>query len=161
MHLSLEFRIQQLYFNYFKVEIEQRGQILIEHQKTSDTIKEMAKNNNLTPLKAEIENALQLFSNRDYMKMDEKHVKAVILTLLHESTAYFIKSEMEVNKKYPDIILLERSPFKVDHQFLLELKYSKKSDKQQGWNKKKTEGVEQIKCYQQLPDIQALHKLSS
>ena len=114
--------IQQLYFDYFKVEIEKRNQITIDNQNIESAMYEMAYNNNLSLFKAEIENALQLFSNRDSMQMDEKHIKAVILTILHQSRAYFIKSEMEANNKYPDIMLLERSPYKVDHQFLLELK---------------------------------------
>ena len=153
--------IQQLYYDYFKVEIERRNQIKIDNRQLDHAIKEMALNNNLKPFNNVLENALVPLSNRDHQKMDEKHVKAIILTLLHQSPAYFIKSEMEQNNKYPDIMLLERSPFKVNYQLLLELKYSKKSDKQQGWERKKAEGLNQIEKYQQLPDIKNLPKLQS
>jgi len=153
--------IQQLYYDYFKVEIERRNQIKIDNRQLDHAIKEMALNNNLKPFHNVLENALVPLSNRDYQKMDEKHIKAIILTLLHQSPAYFIKSEMEQNNKYPDIMLLERSPFKVNYQFLLELKYSKKGDKQQGWERKKAEGLNQIEKYQQLPDIKNLPKLQS
>lgn len=91
--------------------------------------------------------------------MDEKHIKAVILTLLYQSTVYFIKSEPEINNRYPDIMLLERNPFKVNHQFLFELKYSKKSDGDKGWQDKKAEGIKQVQEYMQLEDIRKMSGL--
>lgn len=78
------------------------------------------------------------------MNMDEKHIKAVILTLLYQSEAYFIHSEAEVNNRYPDILLLERSPFAVPNQFLFKLKFCKKKDGERGWKKKKDEGIKQV-----------------
>lgn len=56
------------------------------------------------------------------MKMDEKHLKVVILSHLYQSEIYFIRNEPEMNKRYLDIMLLERNPFQVEHQFLFELK---------------------------------------
>ncbi len=151
--------IQRLYFEYFKVELENRGQFAISSQIIEDAVTDMALHNNITPFIKEITNVLTLFSNRDYMKMDEKHIKTVILTLLYQSTIYFIKSEPEVNNRYPDIMLLERNPFKVNHQFLFELKYSKKSDGAKGWQDKKAEGIKQVQEYMQLEDIQETPKL--
>ncbi len=151
--------IQRLYFEYFKVELENRGQFAISSQIIEDAVTDMALHNNITPFIKEITNVLTLFSNRDYMKMDEKHIKTVILTLLYQSTIYFIKSEPEVNNRYPDIMLLERNPFKVNHQFLFELKYSKKSDGAKGWQDKKAEGIKQVQEYLQLEDIRETPKL--
>jgi hypothetical protein len=37
-------------------------------------------------------------------------IKTILLALLHQSPAYFILSEREMDKKYPDILLLERNP---------------------------------------------------
>ena len=153
--------IQKLYYDYFRIEIEQRGQITISSQGIEGGVAALALHNNITPLMEEISKALALFSNRDFMNMDEKHIKAVILTLLYQSEVYFIQSESEINNRYPDILLQERNPFKVNHQFLFELKYSKKKDGKQGMDKKREEGIKQIKEYQQLPDIRKMSNLKS
>ena len=151
--------IQRLYFEYFKVELERRGQFTISSDAIENAVIAMALHNNIAPFTEEIANVLTLFSNRDYMKMDEKHIKAVILTLLYQSTVYFIKSEPEINNRYPDIMLVERNPYKVNHQFLFELKYSKKSDGDKGWQNKKAEGIKQVQEYMQLEDIREMSGL--
>ena len=153
--------IERLYYEYFKVEVEQRSQITIDNRKIQDAIAALAMQGTISPLAAEIKKVLELLSNRDFMNMDEKHIKAIILTLLYQSKAYYIKSEAEVNNRYPDIMLLERNPIKVNHQFLLELKYSKKSAGKQGWQKKKAEGIAQVEEYLQLKEIRELQNLKA
>jgi hypothetical protein len=108
-----------------------------------------------------MQRVLPLLSNRDFMKMDEKHIKTLLLTLLYQSPVYFIQSEREMHHKYPDILLMERSPFAVKHQHLIELKYAKKGDGEKGWEAKRQEGVTQVQGYLQLPEIAALPKLSA
>ncbi len=153
--------IQRLYFEYFKVELERRAQFTISSRAIEDAMVDLALNNNIIPFAEEITKVLTLFSNRDYMKMDEKHIKAVILTLLYQSSVYFIQSEPEINNRYPDIMLLERSPFEVNHQFLFELKFSKKSGGVKGWQDKKAEGIKQVREYLLLEDIRKMVKLKS
>ncbi len=151
--------IQKLYYDYFKAEAEQRAQLTLSNRSIEDAVIELALYNNIAPLIKEIHKALAMFSNRDFMNMDEKHLKAVILTLLYQSELYFIRSEPEINNRYPDIMLLERNPFKVEHQFLFELKYSKKKEGGQGWVKKKEEGVRQVREYLHLEEVKRLSKL--
>jgi len=90
---------------------------------------------------------------------NEKHLHTLLLTILNISDFYFIKSEAEYNKHYPDIMLLQRSPFEVNYQYLFELKFSKKKDKD--WEQKKQQGIEQIKHYLTLDDIKTLNNLKS
>ncbi|MCI5223961.1 MAG: AAA family ATPase [Candidatus Electrothrix sp. AR4] len=153
--------IEKLYYGYFRTEIEQRAQIRVEKHTLENAVAELALHNNIKPLLEEIRKILALFSNRDFMRMDEKHIKAVILTLLYQSEVYFIRSEAEVNNRYPDILLLERKPIAVRYQFLFELKYSKKKDGEKGMEAKRAEGVAQIRGYQELADIKRLPKLQS
>jgi hypothetical protein len=153
--------IQKLYYGYFRAEIELRAQIRVEKHTLENAVAELALHNNIAPLLEEIRKVLALFSNRDFMRMDEKHIKAVILTLLYQSEVYFIRSEAEVNNRYPDILLLERNPIEVRYQFLFELKYSKKKDGAKGLEEKRVEGVEQIRGYHALADIKRLSKLQS
>jgi hypothetical protein len=153
--------IEQLYFAYFKVEVEQRGQISIDSEILENAIVALALDGNITPLAGEMEKVMGLLSNRDFMQMDEKHVKVIILTLLYQSDVYFIQSEPEINNRYPDILLLERNPFKVNYQYLLELKYCKKGRGRQGWEEKKEQGIRQVQHYLELPDIKKLENLQS
>jgi hypothetical protein len=153
--------IEKLYYGYFRTEIEQRSQIRVEKYILENAVAELALHNNINPLLEEIRKVLTLFSNRDFMRMDEKHIKTLILTLLYQSEVYFIRSEAEVNNRYPDILLLERKPIEVRYQFLFELKFSKKKDGAKGIAEKRVEGVTQIREYQELEDIKRLPKLQS
>lgn len=155
--------IKRLYFAYFKVEIERKNQFSIPPQNLQQAVTALALHNDIEPLRHEIQSILMVLSNRDFMQMDEKHLKVLLVTLLYQSSVYFIKSEPEVNHKYPDILLLERSPYQVKHQHLIELKYCKKSERKkqpQVWEDKRTEGIQQVQGYQQLTDIKQLDKLS-
>ncbi|SDZ95116.1 PD-(D/E)XK nuclease superfamily protein [Thiothrix caldifontis] len=153
--------MQELYFQYFKVELERRNQISIPNRALRMALETLALHDNIQPLADEMQRVLQLLSNRDFTNMDEKHVKTLLLTLLYQVSFYFIQSEREMNHRYPDVLLLERSPFAVNHQHLIELKYAKKSDKEKGWDAKRQEGIAQVQGYLQLPEIAALPKLSA
>ncbi len=153
--------MQEMYFQYFKVELERRNQIEIPNRGLASAVASLAADDNIQPLMDEMQRVLQVLSNRDFMKMDEKHIKTLLLTLLYHSPVYFIQSEREMNHRYPDILLLERSPYAVPHQHLIELKYAKKSEGVKGWDAKREEGIAQVQGYLQLPEIAALPKLSA
>ena len=153
--------MRELYFQYFKVEIERRNQITISDRTLLLAVEKLALYSDIQPLVVELERVLQLLSNRDSLYLDEEHIKTILLALLYQSPAYFILSEREMDKKYPDILLLERSPYKVNFQHLIELKYCKKGDKQVGWEAQKQKGITQVEEYLQLPSIAALQNLSA
>ena len=153
--------IRELYFQYFKVELEQRNQLKLPNQTLAVAIETLALQGDLQTLAMEMQQVLAGLSNRDLIKLDEKHIKTLLLTLLYQFPIYFIHSEREMGRKYPDVLLLERSPFAVNHQHLIELKYAKKGDGEAGWETKKQEGIAQVQGYLQLPTIAALPKLSA
>jgi hypothetical protein len=143
------------------VEIERRNQITISDRTLLLAVEKLALSSDIQPLVAELERVLQLLSNRDALYLDEEHIKTLLLALLYQSPAYFILSEREMDKKYPDILLLERSPYQVNYQHLIELKYCKKVDKQAGWDALKQKGIQQVEEYLQLPSVAALNNLSA
>lgn len=153
--------IRELYFQYFKVELERRNQISISNRTVLQAVEALALRDDIQPLAMEMQRVLQVLSNRDFSNMNEKHIKTLVLTLLYQSSVYFIQSEREMNHKYPDILLLERSPFVVQHQHLIELKYAKKMDGDKVWDAKREEGIMQVRGYLQLPTVAALPKLSA
>jgi hypothetical protein len=155
--------IKHLYFNYFQRELEQRNNLSFKARELEDALYELAINNNISPFTQSIQKVVNLLSNRDMQNFSEKHLHTLLLTLLNISDFYFIKSEMEINKHYPDIMLLERSPFAVNYQYLFELKFCKKKDAgtSNNWEQKKQQGIKQIQGYLQLADINPLKNLKS
>ena len=151
--------IKGLYFDYFKIEIENRNQIKFKDLDIKKAIVELALNRNTKLLQDEIQEVIQLLSNRDFMKFDEKYLKIITLMILNISKFYFIKSEPEYNHKYPDIMLLKQEPFKTKFQFLFELKWAKRSIAGD-WKAKRNEGIEQVKGYLKLKDIKEIEKIS-
>lgn len=75
---------------------------------------------------------------------------------------YFVKSELEIEGKYPDILLIPREPETEYSSVMVEFKYSKKEEK----NKLKEiqkQAKEQVQGYAKLDeikDIKNLHKFT-
>jgi hypothetical protein len=172
------YTMKTLYFEYFRLELENRNQIKFNGISLKNAITELALNKNLAPFQKEVKNVINLLSNRDYMKFEEKHLKVILLTILNMTTFYYIKSEAEYNKNYPDIMLLKQEPFDVKFQYLFELKWVKKTKpttqsrsnstmhpSQKGnyrsWENKRIEGIKQIEKYKKLNDIKELNNLHS
>ncbi|GAE01145.1 hypothetical protein CBO05C_0835 [Clostridium botulinum B str. Osaka05] len=103
---------------------------------------------NIQPLIELVGTILGDLSNRDLIKMDEKNIKMILLTLLGVDSTYFIKSEDDNNKGYVDIMIKRKIQFKdiTKFQWIIELKYIKESDKNT-LEKVKEEGLKQLKGY--------------
>jgi hypothetical protein len=153
------YTIEILYFDYFKIELENRAKITFEIQEIKNSIKDLALNRGTEPLEKSILEVIKLLANRDFMTFDEKHLKIIMLMIFNMTRFYYIKSEPEYNHKYPDIMLLEQLPHVAKHQFLFELKWSKKT--KSNWDSKRKEGIEQIKGYLELEDIKKMKNLYS
>ncbi len=88
-------------------------------------------NGDIQPLMELVGTILEDLSNRDLIKMDEKNIKMMFLTLLGVDSTYFIKSEYENNNGYVDIMLKRKIQFKyiTKFQWIIELKYIKESER--------------------------------
>lgn len=120
----------------------------IQMKDVRDAIVQMRVYGNIQPLIELVGTILGDLSNRDLIKMDEKNIKMILLTLLGVDSTYFIKSEDENNKGYVDIMLKRKIQFKdiTKFQWIIELKYIKESDKNT-LEKVKEEGLKQLKGY--------------
>jgi hypothetical protein len=74
---------------------------------------------------------LQYMSNRDFIKMEEKHIKMIFLSFLSVSPVYIPYSELEMNGGYSDIVLYPDSRFGINNCQIWELKYLKKGENRQ------------------------------
>ncbi|OSB19229.1 hypothetical protein B2H94_09055 [Clostridium sporogenes] len=127
----------------------------IQIQNIRIAVNEMRMNGNIQPLINLVSNILEDLSNRDLIKMDEKNIKMMLLTLLGVDSTYFIKSEDENNKGYVDIMLKRKIQFKdiTKFQWIIELKYIKESERDT-LEKVKEEGIKQLQGYAESKMVQ-------
>jgi len=93
-----------------------------------------------------VSSILKNLSNRDLQKFSEKNIKMIFMTLLIGNNAYFVKSEHENNEGYADLLLIPTQLNPGKENFLLELKYLKKSSKTT-LETEKTKAIEQVGKY--------------
>ncbi|WP_142413933.1 ATP-binding protein [Hathewaya massiliensis] len=120
----------------------------IQLQNIRIAINEMRLYGNIQPLIELLGSILEDLSNRDLIKMDEKNIKMMLLTLLGVDSTYFIQSEAENSSGYVDIMLKRKIQFKdiTKFQWIIELKYIKESERDT-LEKVKEEGLKQLKSY--------------
>jgi len=150
--------IKEIYWSFFKDEILKKLDIGINESNLQQALNDLALNNNMERWIGEIEKVLDLLSNRDYQNFDEKYVKMLFITLASLSQLYIIKSEAEVKGEYPDLMYLFRKPYKPNYQFLIELKYLKKTENRK-LHKTMDLAKEQVKRYFEKPEIKQMEKL--
>ncbi len=150
--------IKEVYWRFFAEMLSDDFGINTKIEEIKNAIRVMANNNDVAPLIKIIENILALLSNRDLVNFDEKYIKMIFMVYVSNTHSYFIKSEQEMNKKYPDLMFLEKNQYHPKYQHLFELKYIKKGDAGK-LDEVRTAGIEQVKGYMALEDIKAITNL--
>jgi hypothetical protein len=152
--------IKELYRNFFIDFIKVQNNLSVDTVNVSKAFIEMAENKNLMPFLNIIENALQTMSNQDFKKFDEKYIKALFVGFASLSKLYFIKSEPEIERKYPDIMFLYRPPFYPKYQFLFEIKYVNKAG-EKALNTITHKAIAQVNEYLAFDEISSLKNLKA
>ena len=101
---------------------------------------------------------LEGLSNRDFQKFDEKYVKLIFYCIVKNLKVYLVKSEMEVNRKYPDLLIVPKNVEKGYNAIMIEFKYIKKKKKNKLEEKQK-EAKKQIEEYSNFEEIKSIPKL--
>jgi len=146
------FVIQSLFYDFFAEKIRIDAQLNVETPDIYEIVKQLAQQNNITPFIELVETALKGLSNRDFIKFDEKYIHLLFVVFANQAGFYYVKSEPEINQKYPDVMFLWRPPFFSKYQFIFEIKYLKKSDSHLLEDKKK-EAKEQLQGYLSSPEL--------
>ena len=152
--------VKGLYLQNFLKILEAENNIQIDTGQLYKAVTELALHANIRPYLNLIEQVLKGLSNRDYIQFGEKHVKILFIGYALLTNLYFIKSEYEVETGYPDIMFLYRNPFKPPYQFIFELKYLKKGDKEEVEATKK-EALKQMRNYLATSEIKRLENLKA
>ena len=118
---------------------------------------EIATKGEITKITEVLSDYLNNLSNRDFQRFDEKHLKFMFYCLLMNlQTIYSIKSEPEIHRKYPDILLVAKKP--EYYSVIIEFKYLKRSEENL-LKQKQEEAKEQIKEYVDFEDIKEIPNL--
>ncbi|MBQ9658836.1 MAG: PD-(D/E)XK nuclease domain-containing protein, partial [Clostridia bacterium] len=102
---------------------------------------------------------LNNLSNRDFQRFDEKYVKLLFYSISMNLKIFSVKSEMEVNRKYPDLLIVPKDYSKNYKSVMIEFKYLKK-DESNKLQEKQEEARKQILEYSEFEDIKAISNLS-
>ncbi len=149
--------MREIYSDYFLKVI--RDEIKLEDNVNYSLLtKEVASEGKITKIIDLLKEYLNHLSNRDYQKFDEKYVKLIFYCIAMNLPAYFVKSEIEVRRKYPDVLLMPKDMGKNYYSVMVEFKYLKKEEKEKLEEKRK-EAKEQITEYANFEEIKNIPNL--
>ena len=151
--------MKEIYSEYFLEIVKNEIKLDIESNYTQIAL-EIALEGKIDKIAEMLGKYLSNLSNRDYIKFDEKYVKLIFYCIAMNLKIFTIKSEMEVQRSYPDILLIPRERNKNYNAVMIEFKYLKKGQEKEKEAKQK-EAKEQIETYAKFEDIiqiENLHK---
>ena len=125
----------------------------------SEITKELALEGKIDKIIEILQKYLKNLSNRDYQRFDEKYIKLIFYCISMNLKIYTVKSELEVQREYPDILLVPRDRSKGYNSVMLEFKYLKKGEESKLKEKQK-EAKEQILKYSNYDEIKDIEKLN-
>ena len=140
--------MKEIYSDYFLKILREEINIDINDNYT-EIAREIALEGKISKIIEMLEKYLKNLSNRDYIKMDEKYIKLIFFCIAMNLKIFRLKSEMEVQRKYPDILLIPRERDKGYKGVMIEFKYLKKGE----------EAREQIKEYGEFEEIKELENI--
>ena len=150
--------MKEIYSSYFLEVLKEKTDIQIEESMYNKVLEEIALRGEINEISNLARKYLNNLSNRDAVKFDEKYVKLIFYCIMMNLNLYRIKSEMEVQRKYPDLLLIPKQKPEEYYAVMIEFKYLKKEEKIKLEEKQK-EAKEQIKEYSEFEEIKSLQKL--
>ena len=152
--------MKEIYADYFMKLMDKEAEFRIDDSMTKEILAQLALEGRIDKIVEVLRIYLNNLSNRDMIKFDEKYIKLIFYCIAMNIKAYYTKSEMEVNRNYPDILLVPRDRSKGYKAIMVEFKYIKKGEKAK-LEDKQSEAREQIERYsefEEIKDIDGLRK---
>ena len=139
--------------------VEKETDLRISQSMYDTILEELALHGKIDKIIETLKMYLNNLSNRDYIKFDEKYVKILFYSIvMNLKDLYWVKSEFEVQRKYPDILLIPKEREKGYNSIMIEFKYLKKEDENLLEQKQK-EAIKQIEEYSSFEEIQNIENL--
>ena len=150
--------MKEIYSEYFLKILTEQTNIDIE-ENFAEIAKEMALEGRIDKIVEMLQKYLKNLSNRDYQRFDEKYVKLIFYCIAMNLKIYTVKSELEVEREYPDIVLIPRDRSKGYQAIMVEFKYLKKSEENRVEEKQK-EARNQIERYSHTEEMKNIDKMN-
>ena len=150
--------MKEIYASYFMQLMNQEAKFRIDNSTNQEILTQLAIEGRIDKIVEVLRIYLNNLSNRDLIKFDEKYIKLIFYCIAMSINSYSTKSEMEVNRNYPDILLVPRDRTKGYKAIMVEFKYLKKGETAKLEYKQK-EAREQIERYSQFDDIKDIEGL--
>ena len=150
--------MKEIYADYFMQLMNQEADFRIDNTRNQEILREIAREGKIEKMVETLRIYLNNLSNRDLIKFDEKYIKLIFYCIAMTMPIYSTRSEMEVNRNYPDILLVPRDRTKGYKAIMVEFKYLKKGDIAKLEDKQK-EAREQIGRYSEFEDIKDIEGL--
>ena len=152
--------MKEIYASYFMQLMSQEAEFRIDNSTSVQILKEIALEGKIDKIVEVLRIYLKNLSNRDLIKFDEKYIKLIFYCIAMNINSYFTKSEMEVNRNYPDILLVPRDRTKGYKAIMVEFKYLKKGEtaKLEDKQKEAREQIERYSEFEEIKDIEGLRK---
>ena len=152
--------MKEIYSSYFLEILKQETEMQINESEYNEILREIAIEGKIDKIVELVEKYLKNLSNRDFVKFNEKYVKLIFYCIAMNLKIFRLKSEMEVQRKYPDILLIPKNKEKGYKGVMIEFKYLKKEEENRLEEKQK-EAREQIKEYMNFEEIKEIENLNS
>ena len=150
--------MKEIYSDYF-LQILKRNIKVDINENYVEIAREIALEGKITKAIEMLEKYLQNLSNRDYQRFDEKYVKLIFYCIAMDLRVFRLKSEMEVQRKYPDILLIPKDQSKEYKGVMIEFKYLKKGEESK-LKEKQEEARKQIEEYGKFEEIKELKNIN-
>ena len=151
--------MKELYSNYFLEILSKNTDLTVSESDYNEMLREIALEGKIDKIIEMLGKYLKNLSNRDYIKFDEKYIKLIFFCIAMNLKIFRLKSEMEVQKKYPDILLIPKDSSKGYKGVMIEFKYLKKEEKDK-LKEKQAEARKQIEEYGELDEIKELKNIN-
>ena len=149
--------MKEIYTDYFLQILKKEINIDINENYT-EIAREIALEGKIEKITEMLKQYLQNLSNRDFVKFDEKYVKLIFYCIAMNLKIFRLKSEMEVQRKYPDILLIPKDQSKGYKGVMIEFKYLKKEEEKR-LKEKQVEAKKQIEEYGGFEEIKELKNI--
>ena len=152
--------MKEIYAEYFMQIMNKEAEFRIDNTASQQILEEIALEGKIDKMVEMLRIYLNNLSNRDLIKFDEKYIKLIFYCLAMNMKIYSTKSEMEVNRNYPDILLVPRDRSKGYKAIMVEFKYLKKGEvaKLEDKQKEAKEQIERYCTFDDIKDIEGLRK---
>ena len=151
--------MKEIYSDYFIKTLNQNANLQVSSSIYTEIMHEIALDGKIDKMVNLVQMYLQNLSNRDYMNFDEKYIKLIFYCIAMNLKVFIIKSEMEVQRKYPDILLIPKDESKGYKSVMIEFKYLKKGEENK-LAEKQDEARKQIEEYSMFEEIKDIPNLS-